>query len=310
MHPTAASWFDRRTSSWRDWPLDRVARHKGDATVSVVLAALDDESTIGEVVGGARILADQTGLVDEVIVVDAGSQDATAKVAAEAGATVYHHTEILPGHDSRPGIGDARWKALLVARGDLLVYVDADLAEFRSYFVTGLLGPLLTEPDVALVKACYDRPEPPSAGSGPVTDLLARPLLNVYFPELAGVVQPLAGEYAARRSLLETLPFATGYGVEAGLLLDTVLESGLDAVAQVDLGQRAHGRHDAATLAGMAAEVLHTVLERVHPNDPRWDTLTRFARVRDTITAADQPVGGTPRPPMATIPEYAARDQS
>jgi glucosyl-3-phosphoglycerate synthase len=309
MHPTAASWFDRHTSSWRDWPLDRVARHKGDTTVSVVLPTLDDEPTIGEIVGGVRILADQTGLVDEVIVVDAGSQDATAKVAAEAGATVYHHSDILPGHDPQRGKGDARWKALMVARGDLIVYVDADLTEFRSYFVTGLLGPLLTEPDVSLVKAFYDRPQPAGspAGAGLVTELMARPLLNVYFPELAGVVQPLAGECAGRRSLLETLPFAAGYGVETGLLLDTVLDAGLDAVAQVDLGQRTHGRHDPTVQGEMAASILHTVLERVHPNDPRWETLTRFERVKDTITAVDAPIGGHQRPPMNTIPEYAQR---
>jgi glucosyl-3-phosphoglycerate synthase len=309
MHPTAASWFDRHTSSWRDWTLDRVVRHKGTNTVSVVLPTLDDEQTVGEIVGGVRILADQTGLVDEVIVIDAGSQDATAKVAAEAGATVYHHGDILPGQGPQPGRGDAQWKALMVARGDLIVYVDADLTEFRSYFVTGLLGPLLTEPDISLVKAFYDRPrlDVSAAEPGRITELMARPLLNVYFPELAGVVQPLAGEYAGRRSLLETLPFAAGYGVETGLLLDTVLDAGLDAVAQVDLGQRAHGRHDTAAQGEMAASVLHTVLERVHPNDPRWETLTRFERVKDTITAVDRPVGGPQRPPMNTIPEYAER---
>ncbi|HEV7897063.1 MAG TPA: glucosyl-3-phosphoglycerate synthase [Planosporangium sp.] len=312
MHPTAASWFDRRTSSWRDWTLDRVVRHKGDTTISVVLATLDDEPTVGEIVGGVRILADQTGLVDEVIVVDSGSQDGTVKVANEAGATVYHHRDILPEHDARQGKGCAQWKALMVARGDLIVYVDADLAEFRSYFVTGLLGPLLTEPDVSLVKACYDRPRQDASAiwGGQVTELMARPLLNVYFPELAGMVQPLAGEYAARRSLLETLPFAAGHGVEAGLLLDTVLESGLDAVAQVDLGQRTHGRRDTAVLGEMAVSILHTVLERVHPNDPRWDTLTQFTRAKDAITAVDRPVGGEQRPPMVTIPEYAQRNSS
>jgi glucosyl-3-phosphoglycerate synthase len=312
MHPTAASWFDRHTSSWRDWTLDRVVPHKGDTTISVVLPALDDESTIGEIVSGVRILADQTGLVDEVIVVDAGSQDATAKVAAEAGATVYHHGDILPGHDPRPGRGDAQWKALMVARGDLIVFVDADLPELRSYFITGLVGPLLTDPDVSLVKAFYDRPQldVSAAGGGRVTELMARPLLNVYFPELAGVVQPLAGEYAARRSLLETLPFAAGPGVEAGLLLDTVLESGLDAVAQVDLGQRTHGRQNTAAQGEMAASILHAVLERVYPNDPRWDTLTQFARVKDAITAIDRSVGGEQRPPMVTIPEYAERPSS
>jgi glucosyl-3-phosphoglycerate synthase len=303
MHPTATSWFDRRTSSWRDWPLDRVARLKGDATVTVALATLDDEQTVGEIVDGVRILADQTGLVDEVVVVDSGSQDGTMKAATDAGATVYHHGDILSGHELLPGRGDAQWKALMVARGDLIVYVDADLAEFRSYFITGLLGPLLSEPDVSLVKACYDRPHP----GGQITELMARPLLNVYFPELAGMVQPLAGEYAARRSLLETLPFAVGPGVETGLLLDTVLESGLDAVAQVDLGQRTHGGGELAALGEVATAVLHTVLERIHPNDPRWDTLTQFNRVKDAITAVDRPVGGGQRPPITTIPEYASR---
>jgi glucosyl-3-phosphoglycerate synthase len=309
MHPTAASWFARRTSSWRDWPLERLVRHKGDTTISVVLPALDEEPTVGDIVTGVRRLADHAGLVDEVIVIDSGSEDRTAKVAAEAGATVYHCDEILPEHGSHPGKGEVLWKALMVATGDLIVYIDADLTDFRSYFVTGLLGPLLTEPDVTLVKAFYDRPllDVSAGGGGRVTELMARPLINTYFPELAGVVQPLAGEYAARRSLLETLPFAAGYGVETGLLLDTVLDAGLDAVAQVDLGQRTHGHQDTAALGRMAATILHTVLERVHPGDPRSGSLTQFTRVDGAITAVDHDVLGPQRPPMITIPEYADR---
>jgi glucosyl-3-phosphoglycerate synthase len=300
MHPTAASWFARRTSSWRDWPLDRLVRHKGDTTVSVVLATLDQAATVGEIVNGVRRLADHAGLVDEVVVVDSGSVDDTVKIAAEAGGTVYQSDEILPEHGSRPGRGEALWKSLAVTTGDVIVYVDADLTDFRSYFVTGLLGPLLTDPEITLVKAFYDRPlmDVAAGGGGRVTELMARPLLGAYFPELAGVVQPLAGEHAARRSLLERLPFAAGSGVEIGLLLDTVLERGLDAVAQVDLGRRTHGHQDTAGMGRTAAMILHTVLERLHPNDPRADTLTQFARVDGLITPKDTPVVGEPRPPM------------
>src|SRR5262249_19334448 len=161
-----------------------------------------------------------------------------------------------------------------------------DLVDFQPSFVTGLLGPVLTDPDISLVKGFYDRPllDVAAAGGGRVTELMARPLLNAYFPELAGVVQPLAGEYAGRRTLLGKLPFAAGYGVETGLLLDTVLEAGLDAVAQVDLGQRTHGHQDTAALGQMAATILHTVLDRAYPNDPRDHSLTQFARVDGVIT--------------------------
>jgi glucosyl-3-phosphoglycerate synthase len=306
MHPTAATWFARRTSSWRDWPLDQLVRRKGDTTVSVVLPTLDEEPSIGAIVTAVRRLVDHAGLVDEIVVVDSGSTDNTVKVAIEAGATVYHRDEILPEQGCRPGKGEVLWKALAVTTGDLVVYLDADLADFRSYFVTGLLGPLLTEPEVALVKAYYDRPllDAVGGGGGRVTELMARPLLNAYFPELAGVVQPLAGEYAARRSLLETLPFAAGHGAEIGLLLDSVLEAGLDALAQVDLGQRTHGTRDTAAQSRLAAAVLHTILERLHPNEPRGSSLTQFARVGDAINWTDHPVTAAARPPMLTTPGY------
>src|SRR5207253_5005085 len=145
-----------------------------------------------------------------------------------------------PSIGARPGKGEALWKSLAVTSGDIVVYVDSDLTDFGPHYVTGLLGPLLTSSDVLLVKAFYDRPllDVSAAGGGRVTELMARPLLDAFFPEVAGVVQPLAGEYAARRTLLESLPFAAGYGVETGLLLDAVAAHGLDAVAQVDLGHR------------------------------------------------------------------------
>ncbi len=309
MHPVAAAWFARRTSVAADWPVDRLVAAKGDHLVSVVLPALDEEPTVGVIVTRLRELAADTGLVDEIVVVDSGSVDRTAAVAAAAGASVHHRDDILPSCGSRPGKGEVLWKALAVTRGDILVYVDADLTDFRPHFVTGLLGPLLTDETVELVKAFYDRPllDVSAAGGGRVTELAARPLLNAYFPELAGVVQPLAGEYAARRSLLESLPFADGYGVETGLLLDTLATRGLDVVAQVDLGQRTHGHQDTAALGRMAATIAQTVLERADPGSPLWTTLTQFRRVDGTIRPFEAEVTGPARPPMRTIAEYVER---
>jgi glucosyl-3-phosphoglycerate synthase len=304
VHPEASTWFNRRTSRATDWPVDRLAAAKGATRVSVVLPALDEEPTVGEIVIGIRRLAEHTGLVDEIVVVDSGSVDRTAEVAAAAGAAVYHRDDILPGLGSRPGKGEVLWKALAVTTGDILVYVDADLTAFRESFVTGLLGPLLCDPSVLMVKAFYDRPllDVSAAGGGRVTELAARPLLGAFFPELAGVVQPLAGEYAARRSLLERLPFAAGYGVETGLLIDAYRRFGLDAIAQVDLGQRTHGHQDTAALGRMAATILHTVLRRAAVDDPLWTTLTQFRRdPRGAIEPVDSEVAWPDRPPMARV---------
>jgi glucosyl-3-phosphoglycerate synthase len=304
MHPTAAAWFARRTTSWRDWPPERLTAGLAEtgSRVSVVLPALDEEPTIGKIIFGVRELADR-GLVDEIVVIDSGSTDRTASVAAAAGAAVHHRDDILPGHGSYPGKGEVLWKALAVTTGELVVYLDSDLTDFQPHFVTGLLGPLLADPSVALVKAFYDRPllDVSAGGGGRVTELLARPLLNAYFPELAGVVQPLAGEYAARRSLLMELPFAAGYGVETGLLIDTVQRLGLDAVAQVDLGQRTHGHQDTAALGRMAATILRAVAQRVSPDSMLWPELTQFERVDGSVAPVDAEIAGPQRPPMATI---------
>jgi glucosyl-3-phosphoglycerate synthase len=298
MDPTAAAWFARRTSSWRDWP--RTVRP--GPTVSVVLPALDEEPTVGTIVAAVRAI----GGIDEVVVIDDGSTDGTAKAARDAGAVVHHKGDILPEVGTRPGKGESLWKALAVTSGDLIVYVDADLTDFRPHFVTGLLGPLLHDPTVGLVKAFYDRPllDVSASGGGRVTELTARPLLNAYFPELAGVVQPLAGEYAARRTLLEELPFAAGYGVETALLIDTVRRAGLDAVAQVDLGQRTHGHQDTAALGRMAAAILQTVMARADPGRPLGRTLTQFHREGDTVVPVETELLVADRPPMTSVAGY------
>jgi glucosyl-3-phosphoglycerate synthase len=239
-----------------------------------------------------RRLAQETGLVDEIVVIDSGSVDRTAEVAAKAGAVVRHRDDVLPHLGSYPGKGEVLWKALHVTRGDIVVYVDSDLTAFGPHYVTGLLGPLLGDPSVLLTKAFYDRPllDISAAGGGRVTELMARPLFTAYFPELAGVVQPLAGEYAARRSLL-----------------DTAAAHGLDAVAQVDLGHRTHGHQDTEALGRMAATILRTVVSRVDPGRTLWPELTQFRRnadgdVEPHVTTVTVPE----RPPMITVPEYRA----
>ena len=215
---------------------------------------------------------------------DSDSTDATADVAAEAGAKVYRASDVAPGLGTFPGKGEALWKSLLVTSGDLLVFVDADLTHWGPHFVTGLLGPLLADPRVLLVKGFYERLRVGADGStsadgGRVTELVARPLLSLWWPGLAGVVQPLAGEWAVRRELMESLPVPVGYGVELAALLDTARRHGLDAIAQVDLGRRGHRHQASHDLAVMAAELL-AVAERRRPRArlaPR-DRLHQFVR--------------------------------
>lgn len=306
VHTVASRWFGARTSAAADWDVPILIERKGATRVSVVLPALDEEPTIGLIIDGVRKLAERTGLVDEIIVMDSGSADRTAEVAVAAGARVHHRDVVLPGWGSQPGKGEVLWKALHVTTGDILVYLDADLTDFGEHYVTGLLGPLLADEAVLMVKAFYDRPllDVSAVGGGRVTELMARPLLNALVPELSGVVQPLAGEYAARRSLLETLPFAAGYGVETGLLIDAFRGHGLDAVAQVDLGQRTHGHQDTAALGRMAATILHTVLRRVDPAQALSPVLTQFRRVAGVAAPVDAEVTWPDRPPMTTVPEY------
>jgi glucosyl-3-phosphoglycerate synthase len=259
---TPASWGER-TSHWRDWPAERLADRKQElgVTVSVVIPARNEQATVGEVVSRIARMAAETGLVDELVVIDSDSTDGTAAAAAKAGAMVHRARDVAPHLDAFPGKGEALWKSLLVTKGDLLAFVDADLTHWGPHFVTGLLGPLLSDERVLLVKGFYERLYAAGDGSltadgGRVTELVARPLLSLWWPELAGIVQPLAGEWAARRDLMESLPIPVGYGVELAVLLDTAKHHGLEAIAQVDLGSRGHKHQASHDLAVMAAELL------------------------------------------------------
>lgn len=250
----------------RDFPLDLVAREKGSTVVSVCIPARDEETTVGPIVEAIRVeLVDHVGLVDEVMVVDDHSEDRTGEVAAAAGARVVAAEDVLPGLGFGPGKGEAIWKSVFAARGDLLVWCDADVRDFDPSFVVGLMGPLLSRPDLAFVKGFYERPD---GGGGRVTELVARPTLALLFPHLSSILQPLAGEYAARRSVVEELPFARGYGVDLGLLVDVARRCGPSAVAQVDLGSRVHRNRPLHELGPQALSVLHTALGRAGVRDP------------------------------------------
>ncbi|MET8132303.1 MULTISPECIES: glucosyl-3-phosphoglycerate synthase [unclassified Streptomyces] len=305
------SWLSTRSWSVTDRPLHRLmaAKRITGSTVSVVLPALNEEETVGEIVAIIRHdLMQQVPLVDEIVVIDSGSTDRTSAVAAAAGARVVHRDDILPRIPAVPGKGEVLWRSLLVTSGDIVCFIDADLKEFSSDFVSGIVGPLLTDPGVDLVKAMYDRPLGGATGQGGrVTELMARPLLNMHWPQLAGFVQPLGGEYAARRSLLEQLPFPVGYGVELGMLVDALHLVGLDALAQVDVGVRKHRHQDGQALGRMAAAIYRTAQLRLARGHLIRPALTQFERGRDGFQPRTYSVDTEERPPMTEISEYQRR---
>jgi glucosyl-3-phosphoglycerate synthase len=267
MSLTAAErWDQARTFHHSLYPVERIAAER-EQSVSVCLPARECAETVGEIVERLLPLRD-AGAIDELVVVDAASADGTAEVAFRAGATVWQESELMPGEGPVLGKGDAMWRALSKLSGQIVCFLDADTEGFSPHFATGLLGPLICESEVSFVKGFYRRPMLGGdgiedwEGGGRVNHLMARPALSLFYPELAGVRQPLAGEVAARRELLEALPFATGYGVETAMLIDAWRKGGLDSMVQVDLDVH-HNRHQPlAALSPMAATVLATIARR------------------------------------------------
>jgi glucosyl-3-phosphoglycerate synthase len=280
----AERWAKARSFHHSLYPPELIAATR-EHGVSVCLPARECAQTVGEIV---MTLLELRGLgaIDEVVVVDAASRDGTAKVAERAGARVLQEAELLPEHGPVLGKGDAMWRALSVLRGELVCFLDADTEGFCAHFATGLLGPLVCELGVSLVKGFYRRPLGQAEdGGGRVNHLTARPALELFYPELAGVRQPLAGEVAARRDLLEALPFATGYGVEIAMLIDAWQAVGLDGIAQVDLEEHRNRHQPLSALAPMAKTVLATIARRL--------------QLEGRLSGVD----GAPveRPPMASI---------
>jgi glucosyl-3-phosphoglycerate synthase len=262
----AERWARERTYHHSVYSAERIARERTES-VSVCLPAKECAETVGRIVGELVKLR-EGGAIDEVVVVDAASRDGTAAVARRAGAIVCQEAELLPRFGRVLGKGDAMWRALSILKGDLVCYLDADSEGRSGHFATGLLGPLVCDAGVEFVKAFYRRPFEHGGielreGGGRVNHLTARPALALFYPDLAAVRQPLAGEVAARRELLERLPFATGYGVEIGMLIDAWREVGLEGLAQVDLEVHRNRHQPLQALTPMGYTVLATVARRL-----------------------------------------------
>jgi glucosyl-3-phosphoglycerate synthase len=310
MRAAVHDWLSTSTSTAADWQLDALLAAKEDQRVSVVLPARDEAATIGGIVARINDELVAPGLVDELVVMDSDSADDTAALAESAGATVFATHSVRPDLGSRPGKGEALWKSMFVTSGDVMVFIDADLTEWGTQFVTGLLGPLLTDPAVELVKGFYDRivddgSDRHSTEGGRVTELVARPVIDLWWPDLAGIVQPLAGEWAIRRSCLEFLAVPTGYGVEIATLLDVFRTEGLAAIAQVDLGARAHRHQSVHDLAVMAAEVMTAAAARSGVEPPEDDAaLWQFTRDGGG-SWRERHVPTEERPPVASVARSA-----
>lgn len=297
------TWWQRR-SVWRALPASELVAYKQGRSVSVAVPALNEAATVAGVV---RPLVDElvaVGLVDEVLVIDARSSDGTAEAAANAGARVVTVPEQDRGF-ALAGKGGALWWAQQQAIGDVLVFLDADVVPSRAATATALLTPLLLDPEVRFVKAAFDRPLTVDGmlqhgSGGRVTEMLARPLLNAWWPALAGFVQPLSGELAATRDLLSHLHFATGYALEIAMLVDVLELAGLDAMAQADIGERQHRHQSDAALSRMAAEVLAAALDR-HSGEKHGDTFTQFVRDGAGFDVVTSALGATFLPPVASL---------
>ncbi len=308
--PQTRRWFSESTVQNVPWTLEQLIEAKQGRRVSVVLPVLNEQATVGALVSVLRPLVG--GLIDELVVMDSGCTDRSAEVASEAGARVVQRTDVLPELAPWPGKGEVLWRSLPATSGDVLVFIDSDLVDFDPGFVPALLGPLLLrqrrrDHQVQLVKGFYRRPlriesGAAGAGGGRVTELLARPLLNALRPELAGVVQPLGGEYAATRAFLESVPFAAGYGVEIGLLLDVHTHHGLDGLAQVNLGVRKHRNRSLLELGVMSRQILGAALPRCGVAEASDSAgITQFMQLGDRFIPTESEVLVADRPPMRDV---------
>ncbi|MBI4317274.1 MAG: glucosyl-3-phosphoglycerate synthase [Chloroflexi bacterium] len=319
---TVDKWFAENTFHSREFKniarLVELKRKQG-LTISLGLPTLNEEKTIGNIIRTIkRHLVDKHPLLDEMVVIDSGSTDATVEIAAQEGIPAFQHRAILPGMGSYKGKGEALWKSLHVLKGDLIAWIDTDIRNIHPAFVYGVVGPLLLEPQIAYVKGFYRRPlvlsdQVTATGGGRVTELTARPLFNLFFPELSGIIQPLAGEYAGRREVLEQLPFFTGYGVETGLLVDLCTGFGLHAIAQVDLLNRVHRNQTLMALSTMAFAIVQVFMRRVedrHKLNILEEVNTSMKLIREVRRGYYldlKEIREHERPPIATVTEYRAK---
>lgn len=314
------NWLEKNTFHYSDFVdlRDLVSqKEKKNLTISLCLPTLNEEKTIAkEIIIMKAELMTRYPLLDEIVVIDSGSTDKTREIARNYGADVYKASDILPDLEEYKGKGENLWKALYITKGDIIVYLDADIKNIHHRFAYGLIGPLLITDHVKYSKAFYDRPiaigknKVRPTGGGRVTELIIRPLFSLYFPELTQVLQPLSGEYAGYREVFEKIPFPIGYGVETSMILDIYKKWGLDVIAQIDLEKRVHRNRDTRALGRMAFGIIKTFLDRIEKLgmiDIKKDTLNemiQFNLVENRYMPDTYTIQGLERPPIIEVPEY------
>jgi len=314
------SWLKKNTFHYSEFTdISRLVeeKKKKNILISLCLPTLNEEKTIAkEIVIMKSELMTRHPLLDEIVVIDSGSKDNTLEVAKSFGADVYEANSILPNLEKFKGKGENLWKALYVTKGDIIVYIDADIKNIHHRFVYGLIAPLLLFDDIKYTKAFYDRPiaigksKIRPTGGGRVTELVIRPMFSLFFPELTQILQPLSGEYAGFREIFEKIPFPIGYGVETSMILDICEKWGLDVISQVDLERRIHRNQDTKALGKMAFVILKTFLQRIEKLElidlkkDIFSEMIQYNLVKNKIKPDKLKIEGFERPPMETIPEY------
>src|SRR6056297_3980319 len=301
-------------TAFRDLSRLAAAKNEKNLTISLCLPTLNEEKTIAkEIIIMKSELMIRFPIIDEIIVVDSGSTDNTREIAESYGAAVYDSSSILPHLENFTGKGENLWKALYITHGDIIVYLDADIKNIHHRFVYALLGPLLTTENIKYSKAFYDRPlsmdkeKTRSTGGGRVTELVVRPLLSLFFPELAQILQPLSGEYAGFREIFESIPFPIGYGVETSMILDIYKKWGLHVMAQVDLDKRVHTNQDTKALGRMAFVIMKTFFDRIEKlgrielNRQLFNEMIQFMLVQNEHVPEVHRLSSVERPPMVKI---------
>jgi glucosyl-3-phosphoglycerate synthase len=317
------NWLEKNTFHYSEFnDLYRLVeeKQKKNLKISLCLPTLNEEKTIAkEIIIMKSELMTRYPLVDELIVIDSGSTDNTVDIAGSFGADVHIANEILPDLEQFRGKGENLWKALYISKGDIIIYIDADIKNIHHRFAYGLIGPLLLDDRIKYTKAFYDRPisvgknKIRPTGGGRVTELVIRPLFSLFFPELTQIIQPLSGEYAGYREIFENIPFPIGYGVETSMILDIYDKWGLDVIAQVDLDRRIHRNQDTKALGRMAFAILKTFINRqkrsglIDLKEDLFDEIIQYNLVDNQYQPEALQIKGLERPPMITIPEYCEK---
>ena len=316
-------WYLNNTFHYKQFDIKKLIKVKKRKNVAISLCfpTLNEEQTIGNILKIVKKELYNPGLVDEVVVIDSNSSDSTIEIVKSIGFKVYQHKKILPEYGSHKGKGDALWKSLFILKGDIIVWCDSDIKNFSSRFVYGLLGPLLTKEDIFFVKAFYRRPLKINSSymkreGGRVTKILIRPMLNLFYPALSKLIQPLSGEYAGRREILEQIPFFTGYGVEIGMLIEIYEKFGLDKIAQVDVKRSVYMNHPLSTLSRMSFSIMQAIFKKLEYYNKLYINaeLNNIYNQIEYNEYSDKKYIITPtkleefeRPPMSEIKEYAIK---